>query len=194
MHLDLLKGLINLVPNILNKLGMRKLSFVLFASLFFLLFACQFTASTDPASASATPATDEAAEKNLETMHTLNKAFETGDFSAIKDLLAPDAIDHAGPTGDIKGADSIIAMMQSLTKMATNMKSTVIKELSDKDYVFQWMKTSGTMLEDAFGMKKGQSYDSEAVEVTKFNAEGKMTEHWTFMSHSEMAKMMGETK
>ena len=43
-------------------------------------------------------------------------------------------------------------------------------------------------------MKKGQSYDSEAVEVTKFNAEGKMTEHWTFVSYSEMAKMTGETK
>ena len=43
-------------------------------------------------------------------------------------------------------------------------------------------------------MKKGQSYDSEATEVTKFNAEGKMTEHWTSVSYSEMAKMMGETK
>jgi predicted SnoaL-like aldol condensation-catalyzing enzyme len=173
---------------------MRKLTFVLGAALCCLVFACQTTVNTDPAAVSATPAIDNAGEKNLEAMHTVNKAFETGDFSAIRGLLADDAVDHAGETGDIKGADSIIAMMQTWAKMAPNMKSSVIKELADKDYVFQWMKSSGTMAEDAFGMKKGQSFDSEAIEVTKFNADGKMTEHWTFMSYSEMAKMMGDNK
>jgi len=173
---------------------MRKLPFVLGAALFCLILACQTTVSTDPPAAEKPSAADEAAAKNLETSHVVNKAFETGDFSAVRALLAEDAVDHSGQTGDIKGADSILAMMQSWAKMATNMKSSVIKELADKEYVFQWMKSTGTMAEDGFGMKKGESFDSEAIEVTKFNGEGKMTEHWTFMSYAEMAKMMGDNK
>jgi predicted SnoaL-like aldol condensation-catalyzing enzyme len=150
------------------------------------------TAATEPPNVQ--PAVDSAAIKNLDATHLINKAFETGDFSTVRSVIADDAVDHAGPTGDVKGGDSIVALMKDWYKMATNMKSTIIKEFADKDYVIQWMNSSGTMAVDGFGMKKGQSYSSDAVEVTKFNSEGKATEHWTFMTMADMMKMMGGDK
>ncbi|HRH48687.1 MAG TPA: nuclear transport factor 2 family protein [Panacibacter sp.] len=149
------------------------------------------TTENKTAETPAAPAVDSAAIKNLETVHLFNKAFETGDFSAIRAVLADDAIDHAGMNGDVKGGDSVLAEIQAMSKMMTDMKSTVIKELADKDYVFEWMQSSGKMAADGFGMKKGDTYSGDAIEVTRFNSDGKAAEHWTFMNSADMMKMMG---
>jgi len=39
------------------------------------------------------------------------------------------------------------------------------------------------------GMKPG-SYSYNAIEVSKFNAESKVTEHWSFIDVNDMMKMM----
>lgn len=167
------------------------LSIVAVAALF-ALSACNndkkenSTEGTTPAA----PAVDSAAIKNLAVSHAINKGFETGDFSAIRSMIADDAVDHSGPQGDVKGADAIIASMKEMQASSTGMKTEVVKELADKDYVFEWMKMSGTMSTDAYGMKKGQSFNSQSIEVTKFNSANQATEHWTFMTMEDMMKMM----
>lgn len=144
--------------------------------------------------APAAPAASTAAQKNLEADHIINKAFETGDFSAVRNVIAADAVDHAGETGDIKGVDSIIATMDRMVKSSGSMKTTIIKEFADDEYVMQWMQVSGTMTADGYGMKKGDTFNSQSIEVTKFNSENKATEHWTFMTMADMMKMMGGGK
>ena len=138
----------------------------------------------------ATPAVDSAAIKNLAVAHAINKGFETGDFAAVRSMIADDAVDHSGPQGDIKGADAIIAALKEMQAASPGMKTEVVKELADKDYVFQWLKMSGTMAVDGYGMKKGQTFHSQSIEVTKFSAANQATEHWTFMTMEEMMKMM----
>ena len=39
-------------------------------------------------------------------------------------------------------------------------------------------------------MKAGEKGHMETVEVTKHNADGKITDHWSFMSMADMMKMM----
>lgn len=169
---------------------MKKYLPVLFLLLVIAFTACQNEKKNETTSAAANK-TEEATQRNLETVHVINKAFETGDFSKVRSLIADDGIDHAGPNGDIKGADSIVASMKQWSGMATDMTSSTIKELADKEYVFQWMKVSGKMKTDGYGMKAGDNYNTEAIEVTRFNEAGKATEHWEFMTMAEMMKMMG---
>ncbi len=155
------------------------------------LIICACNAPVEPAAAE-TKNPDEQTSKNIAAVEATNKAFETGDFSAIRAFLADDAVDHGTMDGKpIKGADSIIAYMQSMQKMMTGMKTNTIKILADKEYVFQWIKVSGTMTEDAMGMKKGDPIDGSSIEVARFDANGKMAEHWTFMDYADMVKMMG---
>ena len=47
------------------------------------------------------------------------------------------------------------------------------------------------MAVDGFGMKTGQAYNTSAIEVTRFNNDGKATEHWEFVTMADAAKMMG---
>lgn len=129
------------------------------------------------------------AKKNLEASQTVSKAFQTGDISGIDAVIASDFVDHTDK-GDM-GRDSLKAMITMMHRTQTNMKMETIKELADEDYVFSWMRYTGTG-DGSLGMPKGP-YDMTAIEVVKFK-DGKAIEHWGFMEPREMMKMMGGTK
>jgi ketosteroid isomerase-like protein len=131
-----------------------------------------------------------ATQKNLDAMHAVTQAFDTKDFSKIGDYIAADAVDHAGENGDIKGIDSIKAQFVKWTAEMDNGKTVVIKELADDEYVMSWVNDSGTYKTDGMGHKAGDTFSVQAIEVAKFK-DGKVTEHWTMMSPTEVMKMMG---
>ena len=132
------------------------------------------------------------AKKNLEANEAIMKMFEAGDWSKAGDYIAKDGVDHAGENGDIKGLDSIMANFNRMGSMMGNMKNEIVKALADDDYVMCWIKGTATAKMDmpTMGMKAGQTQTSNSVEVAKFNADSKVTEHWSFMDMGEMMKMM----
>lgn len=130
------------------------------------------------------------AKKNLEASQAIGHMFETGDFSKIGDYIAADGVDHSGMEGEIKGVDNMKAAYTKMTGMMGDMKNEVVKEWADDDYAVQWMKESSTMKVDAMGMKAGQKTMFNAIELTKFNSDGKAVEHWGFITWEDMMKMM----
>lgn len=131
-----------------------------------------------------------AAKKNLEANQAITKCFETGDFSKLGDYIAEDAVDHAGQQGDVNGLANIKTEMEKMISGMSDMKSEIIKELADDEYVMSWMKVSGTLKTDMMGMKAGDKIDGRSIELSRFK-DGKVVEHWTFMEPSEFMKMMG---
>lgn len=131
-----------------------------------------------------------AAKKNLDGMHAISKMFETKDFSKIGDYMTEDMVDHAGETGDIKGLPAIKAEFERMVADFDGLKSEVIREFADDEYVMSWMKYTAVLKKDMMGMKAGETMVSTAIEVAKCK-DGKATEHWTFMEPAEMMKMMG---
>ncbi len=127
-----------------------------------------------------------AAQKNLDAAHAINKAIESGDVSKLGDYIAADGVDH-GDRGDVKGVDSIKAELAAIHASGSNMKMENIKELADSEYVFQWMKMTGTNNDPA--MMPVGPYEMNAIQVTKFK-DGKAVEHWSFMQPADMMKMM----
>lgn len=125
-------------------------------------------------------------QKNLDASHVVDKAFRTGDVSGIDSVVADDFVDHTDH-GDKKGRDSLKAMINMIHTDFKDMKMETKEELADKDYVFTWMRYSGTS-NGAMGMPKGP-YDMHAIEVVRFN-NGKAVEHWSYMDMAELAKMM----
>jgi predicted SnoaL-like aldol condensation-catalyzing enzyme len=135
----------------------------------------------------------DAASKNLETNHAILKMFEGGDWSKTGDYIAADAVDHAGENGDVKGLDSIKATFDRMGGMMGEMKNDIVKELADDDYVMCWVNQHAVSKVDApeWGMKKGQAMDINSIEVSKYNKDHKVTEHWSFVNMHDMMKMMG---
>lgn len=128
----------------------------------------------------------EQAKKNLAASDGVNKAFETGDVSKIDSFVAKDFVDHTDQ-GDKTGPDSLKAMINFVHTNFKDMKMEKVKELADDEYVFSWMRYSGTS-DGAMGMPKGP-YKMNTMEVVKFK-DGKAIEHWAFMTMEDMMKMM----
>jgi hypothetical protein len=160
---------------------MKKLSF------FFVLILCLLVVSCSNQGGMSAKA-----KKNLETNQAVMKMFESGDFSKIGDYIAADAVDHSGPQGDVKGLGNLKSMFEYYASTMSDTKVEMMKELADDNYVMAWMKQSWTAKADdpMMGMKAGDRTSMDGVEVTKYNSDGKVIEHWGFLGMGDVMKMM----
>jgi predicted SnoaL-like aldol condensation-catalyzing enzyme len=153
-----------------------------FAVVAFIFFSCKDAGKTESSTLSAT------AQKNLDACHTVTNAFKTGDVAGIDSAVAADFVDHTD-RGDM-GRDSLKAMIKEMHAKMGNLKSDIIKELADDEYVFSLQHYSGNS--DGSMMPPGP-YDMHGLEVIKFK-DGKAIEHWSYMQPNEMMKMMAGAK
>ena len=164
---------------------MKKLAFAVSA----VILSCFITCTNNSAHEDGA---SEKAKKNLENTKAVIGLFEKNDFSKAGDYIAADAVDHSGPMGEIKGLDSLKAMFAKMTTTMSNVKNEIVKGISDDDYSMVWVRQTWTQKTDdpMMGMKAGQNGDMQTVEVCKHGADGKITDHWGFMSMADMMKMM----
>ncbi len=125
-------------------------------------------------------------QKNIAASDAIMKAFQTGDVNAIDSVVSEDFLDHTD-RGDIRGRDSLKAMIKVMQASFKDMKTEKIHELADDEYVYSRMRYTGTS-DGTMGMPKGP-YDMTAMEVSKYK-DGKAIEHWGFMEMQAMTKMM----
>ena len=156
---------------------MRKILFTFSAGFICVLSSCNHLSGGNDASADT--------QKNIDASRTISKAFDSGDTSKINDVVAADFVDHS-EKGDT-GRDSLKAMITWMHKNFADMKSETLKELADKDYVFTWMKFTGT--NTASDMMPKGPYNMTAIEASKFK-DGKAVEHWSFVDWQDVMKMM----
>lgn len=130
------------------------------------------------------------AQKNLDANHGIVQCFDSKDFSKLGDYIAADAVDHSGENGDIKGLDSIKAALTKEMAGIDGMKTEYIKELADDDYVMSWEHFTGTVTTPMMGLKAGDKFDMQEIEVSKFK-DGKAVEHWGMMEPAQIMKLMG---
>jgi len=166
-----------------NQTFMKKILFLFLGCLPFVFTSCNN--STESSTASAPPASNSMAEKNLAASRIVTDAFKSGDASKIDSAVAADFVDHTD-RGDM-GRDSLKKMIAEIHKEFPDMKTDVIREVADDDYVFSLMHFTGTS-NGQMGMPKGP-YDMHAVQVVRFK-DGKAVEHWEYMQPEEMMKMM----
>jgi predicted SnoaL-like aldol condensation-catalyzing enzyme len=163
---------------------------ILFVFACFALFFISCNSDSKPVVVTDTPAAGNAisamAQKNLDAMHVVNKAFETGDVSGIDSILAPNFVDHTDK-GDMNG-DSLKAYIKTAHAADKTMKLQIVKELADDEYAFAVMHFTGTG--DGVSMPAGP-YDMHTTEIVKFS-NGKATEHWGYLEMGEVAKMMAK--
>ena len=126
------------------------------------------------------------AKKNLDAIHTVNNSFSSGDVSGIDSVVDESFVDHT-PDGD-KNRDSLKVYIPKMKASDPTSKMETIQEFANDDYVAGWYRWTGTG-DGSMGMPAGP-YDMQAVEMVKFNADGKAIEHWSFMESRDAMKMM----
>ncbi|MEP7143583.1 MAG: nuclear transport factor 2 family protein [Ferruginibacter sp.] len=166
---------------------MKKIFCLTGIGLVFLLLSC--TDST-PKTGTDTTAVSQA-ETNKANNRAVMKAIDAGDAAVIDSLIAPDAVDHSGPNmTEIKGGDSIKSMLKNIHNSFTDLKTEIIADAAEGDYVFTLSRMTGTTTANpGMGMPPNTKTDMTAVDVVKFK-DGKALEHWNYMDPKDMMKMM----
>ena len=160
---------------------MKTILFAAFAGLL-----CTFTSCDSKTESTAMTKENTPEEKNISSFGIISKAFDTGDITGIDSVVADDFVDHRD-YGEVKGKDSLKAMITTMHKNMTDMKTETVNTAANGDYVYGWMHYKGTS-DGSMGMPKGP-YDMTAIELAKFK-DGKAVEHWSFMQAADMMKMM----
>jgi len=163
---------------------MRKIPFFLSSFILVLLVAC--TSKED----SSTTKSSENENMNAKS-RAVYKAIETGDVSGLDSIIDKDFVDHTA-MGDVRGLDSIKAMLGDMHNHFDGLKFDVIAQATDGEYHFSLVNFSGTVKDDYMGMKAGTKMDMKGIDLVRIK-NGKAVEHWDFMASSEMAKMMPHT-
>ena len=130
---------------------------------------------------------DSTQAKNLAAFDVVSKAFDSGDTGGIDSVVADNFVDHTD-RGEVKGRDSLKAMITMMHNTMKGMKTETLNTAASGDYVYGWMHYSGNS-DGAMGMPPGP-YDMTSIELVKFN-DGKAVEHWAFMQPQDMMKMIG---
>jgi predicted SnoaL-like aldol condensation-catalyzing enzyme len=129
---------------------------------------------------------DSATQQNLQAVHKIAKAFETGDTALINQAVAEDFIDHKD-VGDVKGIDNLKAFVLASHQHIKNLEMETVKELADNEYVMSWTEFKGTG--DGQGGTAQGDFNVRGVEITRCK-NGKAIEHWEAMDMRDVAKMM----
>ncbi len=161
---------------------MKKTLFAAFAGLIVICTSCD-----DGKTKVVENGSHEAEQKNIAAFETISTAFDSGNTSPIDSVVADNFVDHSDH-GDIKGKDSLKAMITMMHEKFKDMKTERINTAANGDYVYAWMRYTGTG-DGTMGMPSGP-YNMQGIELVKFS-DGKATEHWAFMEMQEMMKMMG---
>jgi predicted SnoaL-like aldol condensation-catalyzing enzyme len=160
---------------------MKKILLATFAG-----FLCILTSCNSNTGAASDNKNNEQEQKNIAANDVVTKAFQTGDVSGIDSAVSDDFLDHTD-RGDKKGRDSLKAAVKWVHSNMKDMKMEKLHEMADDEYVFSWMRYTGTS-DGSMGMPKGP-YDMDGMEVSKYK-DGKAVEHWGFMEMQDMMKMM----
>lgn len=166
---------------------MKKIALLITAGLFCCFASCKNEKSTET---TETKEQSSLAKKNLDATHVVTRAFETGETNMIDSVVASDFVDHTD-RGD-HNRDSLKAMITAWKADSKDAKTEIIKELADDEYVFSWLRFTGTSGGTIPGMPAGP-YNMTSIEVVRFK-DGKAVEHWGFMEPREMMKFMSQQK
>jgi predicted ester cyclase len=156
---------------------MKKNLFVVCASICFFLSACNNSANSGN-------------DNNISTSRDIFKGIETGDTTKLSSIAA-DAVDHAGPYGEVTGVNSIKGMLAQIHAHIKDLKIEIINDVASGDYVYTWNKWTGTALDSSMGFTPNQSFNTSGVDIVRFR-DGKAVEHWGFVDQKDVIAMRAQ--
>lgn len=127
---------------------------------------------------------------NISTARDIMKGIETGDTTKLASI-ADDAVDHAGPYGEVRSGDSIKGYLMEMHNHVRDLKIEILGDAASGDYVYTWTKMTGTALDSTMGFPPNQPFSISGVDIIKFR-DGKAVEHWATIDQKDLMLMRAQ--
>jgi hypothetical protein len=151
-----------------------KNTLLLTLSMLLLITACKNNEPTSPSSeTSAIVKQHSLDERNKRIALECFRAFERGDLDFMISHNAKDVINYVEGKAPMHGNDSVAIVLHQERNSLKEWKSSNELALADNNYVFIYQNWDGSLKTDS----TGKTYHFKAVELFKFNEEGKIIEH-----------------
>ncbi len=117
-------------------------------------------------------------QDNIKTQQAFGEAVNSGNLNAIRDLVAPNAVDHDPAPDQGVGPEGFIKFFTMLRTAFPDMKVTVEHLVADDDNVAFAYTLTGTHSGDFLGVPAtGKSISARGMQITRFE-NGKQVERW----------------
>lgn len=117
-----------------------------------------------------------------------------GNLELIDKLLAANFIEHAAPPGVGQGRDSFREMIPMLRSAFPDLEYTIEDQIAEGDRVAQRLVGHGTMQGEFLGMQPtGKRAEWQEMHIHRFDAEGRLAEHWETSNELGMLAQLGLT-
>lgn len=146
------------------------------------LFSCKESTSTT---------STDTVQRNRQHAEAIYAAFSANEPNRLDSFIAADMVDHGmGDGHEIKGIDSLKAMITDWHKHVSNLKMEIKQHASNGEYDFAWVRMTGTTKDPYMGMPANTAFDQLSVDVVKVDKDGKVLEHWGYVDPKDMMDMM----
>ena len=147
-----------------------------------LLFSCKDSTTTS---------STDTVQRNRQHAEAIYAAFSANEPNRLDSFIAADVVDHGmGDGHEIKGIDSLKAMITDWHKHVSNLKMEIKQHASNGEYDFAWVRMTGTTIDPYMGMPANTAFDQTSVDVVRVDKDGKVLEHWGYVDPKDMMEMM----
>jgi predicted ester cyclase len=132
-------------------------------------------------------------EENKKTTRRLvMDGINKGNWAVVDEIIAPNAVDHSLPPGMPNDRNGFKVFMTGFRAAFPDLTYTIDDEIAEGDKVYNRSMGTGTMKGDFQGMQaSGKKATWQEMHVVRFDANGKVVEHWATVDQVSMLTQLG---
>lgn len=117
-------------------------------------------------------------QENIKLQQQFGEAVNGGNLSALRDIVAPDAVDHDPAPDQGVGPEGFIKLFTMMRSAFPDLKIEVEHMVADDDNVAFAYTITGTHSNDFMGVPAtGRQIKARGMQITRFEG-GKQVERW----------------
>lgn len=117
--------------------------------------------------------------------------FNRGDWNGIREMLAPNVVDHDAQPGQAAGAEGVMQVLQLFKNAFPDMEITVEDLLAEGDLVVDRVSAQGTQTGAMLGIPPtNKAVHLQAINTHRY-ADGKVAELWHLEDNFGMLVQLG---
>jgi steroid delta-isomerase-like uncharacterized protein len=130
-------------------------------------------------------------EQNKSIVRAIYEVINTGDFSKVDQLIAPDAVDHEAPPGAPRGPAVLKEFVTTFRAAFPDLKISAEDMIADGDKVASRAVMRGTHKGEFMGVPAtGKKFEIAGIDIIRF-AGGKVVEHWGITDTLGLMQQLG---
>ncbi len=144
------------------------------------------------ANGAAPDADDPRVIRNRAVVHDFYQAMNHRNFDQLSALLDPNFVHHGGTSGDLVGAQALIASLDPLLESMPDLRLTEDYVVAQGSSVAVRGRSIGTYLRSYMGAKPtGEKIVSSSISIYRLNEQGKIVERWQDFDQLNMLQQLG---